>query len=308
MNGVPHDESDAERSPYDVDWAEDAPRLGATARDEGGWNASVARVLARPGDRTAIDIGCGGGGMTFALAAVLGPRARVIGVDGSAEVLAQARAGLAGAASGGAGPGAAGPAGVEFVHADLHHGFGPVREAVTEPADIVWACASVHHLGDQQAGVTALAALLGPDGRLALAEGGLHVQRLPWDLGLGEPGLELRMIAAKDRWFGRMRAQLPGSVPMPYGWTETLRRAGLDSVGTMSWLIEKPAPLSPERRVFMLDGLAPHVRRLGETGLLDEADVAAWARLLDPDDPAWLGNREDLYHLEVRSVHVGVRR
>ena len=145
---------------------------------------------------------------------MLGPGGLVVAADGNAEVLAEAGRRLAGV-----------PARVELVVADLGDGVEPLR--AHGPADLVWASASVHHVGDQQAAVAALASLLGPGGRLALAEGGLPTRRLPWDVGVGEPGLEVRLEAAQDRWFARMRAALPGSVPMPYGWTEALRRAGL---------------------------------------------------------------------------------
>ncbi len=313
---MPHDATTGPHShaadPYDIDWAESVPRLRAAARTDGDWTTSVAAALVRPGDRIAVDVGCGGGGMTLALAEALGSDARVIAVDGSPEVLAAARAGAAEAATRAAAEAtaaeAAGLAGIEFVLADLHGGFEPVRAALDGPADIIWASASVHHLGDQQAGVAALAGLLAPGGRLALAEGGAPPQCLPWDVGVGEPGLEVRLAAAQDRWFGRMRARLPGSVPMPYGWTEALRRTGLDGIRTMSWLIERPAPLPPDRRGSVVAGLARRVRWLDGTELLEPGDAAAWDRLLDEGDPAWLGNRDDLYHLEVRSVHVGARR
>src|SRR5690242_10582545 len=109
--------------------------------------------------------------------------------------------------------------------ASMDDGAEPLRRAIDAPADLIWASASVHHAADQQAAVDALASLLAPGGRLALAEGGLPARMLPWDLGLGEPGLELRLDAVQDRWFAAMRAGIPGSVPMPYGWTEALQRA-----------------------------------------------------------------------------------
>ena len=217
----------------------------------------------------------------------------MIGVDGAEDVLARARE-LAGDA-------------VEFVHADLHHGMAPLRDVVPDGADVIWASASVHHLSDQQAAVTELAGLLRPGGRLALAEGGLGPRHLPRDLGIGEPGIEGRLEAAQDAWFNRMRERLPGSVPMPYGWTEALRRAGLAHVTTRTWLIEVPAPLPAERRAAVLDRFEHRSGRLHEIGLISDADAAVWQRLLDPADPAWLGHRDDLYLLDARSVHLATR-
>jgi SAM-dependent methyltransferase len=230
--------------------------------------------------------------MAMVLAATL-PLARVIGVDGAPDVLARARE-LAGDV-------------VEFVLADLHHGFGPLLDVLPDGADVIWASASVHHLGDQQAAVDALAGLLRPGGRLALAEGGLPVKHLPFDLGVGEPGLENRLQAAQEAWFVGMRASLPGSVRMPYGWTEALRRAGLQSVVTRTWLLEQGPPLGAAELTHVLEKFGHRSGRLHEIGMISDDDAAAWRRLLDPADEAWLGNRADLYTLDARSVHMGVR-
>lgn len=287
-----------EPDPYLVDWSERVAGLVEMAREEHDWYEAVAASLLRPGDRVAVDVGCGAGGMTLALAAALGEAGFVLAVDGEPELLAAVRE-LVG--------GRSGLATVKTLVADLGDGAEPVRAALAGPADLLWASASVHHVGDQQAAVDALASLLGPGGRLALAEGGLAARNLPWDLGVGEPGLELRLEAANDRWFARMRAELPGSVRMPYGWSEALRRAGLTAVTARSTLRETPTPLRDEVRAQVVERLARWVDRLRLTGLLDAADVAAWDRLLDPEDPAWLGHRDDLFRLDVRTVHLGVR-
>lgn len=276
---------------FEIEWAEEAGRLRAAAADDGEWNAGVAQLLVRETDRVAVDVGCGGGGMAKALAAALPDGAEVVAIDADAEVLAQAREHTAGA--------------VRCELGSLDDGPEAVRRIVGRPADLVWASGSVHHAGDQQAAVDALAAVLGPGGRLALAEGGLPARSLPWDLGIGEPGLELRMEAASDRWFAGMRAALPGSVPMPYGWLETLRRAGLTSVSTRTLLIERPTPLGPDDREHVTRRLQNWVDRVRPTGFLSADDLATWDRLLDPADPHWLGNREDLSELSARSIHVG---
>lgn len=182
-----------------------------------------------------------------------------------------------------------------------------VRDALPpEGADVIWGSASIHHLADQQAGITALAGLLAPGGRLALAEGGLKPRHLPWDLGVGTPGLELRFEAAQDAWFAGMRASVPGSVPMPYGWTTALKRAGLTEVTTRSQLIEHGVPLAAEVKERVLKMFSHRVERLSETPeLLVPEDLDTWSRLVDPGDPLWLGNRDDLFWLEARSVHIG---
>jgi SAM-dependent methyltransferase len=284
-------------SAYEIDWSGLADRLVAAARDDAGWYAGLAAALVRPTDRLAVDVGCGGGGMAIALGAAVPAAARVVAVDGDDAVLAGARENAA----------AAGAA-VEFVRGDIAAGEAGLRDAIGAPADLVWASAVVHHAPDQQAALADLAALLAPGGRLALAEGGLRPRHLPWDLGLGEPGLELRLDAAQDRWLVGMRAALPGVVSMPYGWSEAMRRAGLVDVTSRSTLLERPAPLAPADREAVVGALRWRVDRLRETDLLDAEDERAWARLLDPADrTAFLGDRPDLYHLEVRTVYIGHR-
>jgi hypothetical protein len=204
----------------------------------------------------------------------------------------------------------------------MDDGAEPLRRAIAAPADLIWASASVHHAADQQAAVDALASLLAPGGRLALAEGGLPARHLPWDLGIGEPGLELRLDLAQDRWFKVMRDSLPGSVPMPYGWTEALTRAGLTGATTRSVLTETPAPLSPERLDGVVQAFRTRIERLtgadsghghghghghvvADEEWLTPEDVDVWQQLLDPDGPYYLGRRSDLAVLSVRSVHLG---
>lgn len=285
---------------YTLDWNDAAAGLAAAAVDEAGWYAAVAADLVRDPDgaatdraatgRVAIDVGCGGAGMTVALARRLGPGATVIAADHNQAVLDAAKAVTTAAG-----------VDVRFALVDLD---GPVE---LPAADLIWSSAAVHHAGDQQRAVDRLAALLKPGGTLALAEGGLKPRHLPWDLGIGEPGLEIRLEAAQDRWFGRMRAELPGSVPMPYGWPEALRRAGLTGVTTRTLLLERPVPLSDADRERVLGWLGKRFEWLHDTDLLSGADRETWEGLLDPAGPHWLGHRTDLCALEARSVQRGRR-
>ncbi|MEU4291853.1 class I SAM-dependent methyltransferase [Kribbella sp. NPDC026596] len=293
----------------EIEWAEEAGRLRASAEGEADWNRTVATSLVRDGDQVAVDVGCGGGGMAKALADALPAGATVVAIDADPDVLEQARQHTGGA--------------VRCELASMDDGAEPLRKAIDAPADLIWASASVHHAGDQQAAVEALASLLAPGGRLALAEGGLPARSLPWDLGVGEPGLELRLDLAQDQWFKVMRESLPGSVPMPYGWTDALTRAGLTDVTTRSILTETAPPLSAERLEHLVSGFRFRVERLtgtsSETGhghghghlvpadadWLSPDDLAAWQQLLDPDGPHYLGRRTDLAVLSVRSIHLG---
>jgi SAM-dependent methyltransferase len=281
---------------YDIDWRDERDRLATAARTDAEWNETVARRLCRASDRLALDVGCGGAGMALALARTLPEAAGVLALDGDESILETARSSMTAAGV---------PAGrVEFRQCDLHDGLDGLRRVVPAPADVVWASAVVHHVGDQQGAVNDLAALLAGGGRLALAEGGIGSRYLPWDVGVGEPGLELRLAAAEDVWFSRMRARLPGSVQMPYGWTDALRRAGLNDIAMWSFLIEQPAPLTDGDRADVIAGLRHRIDRIRDTGLLTEPDLAAWEQLLAAGGAA-LADRTDLYRLSVRIVHVG---
>ncbi|MBU8861553.1 MULTISPECIES: class I SAM-dependent methyltransferase [unclassified Micromonospora] len=281
-----------------IDWAAHKTRLVDAATADRAWYQAVARELVAPGDRLAVDVGCGGAGMALALARHM-TCGRVLAVDAEPAIVDVARARIY---DEWADPRVR----VDVALVDIDD-VDSLAETVGGHADLVWASAVVHHLGDQQRGINALAALLAQGGRLALAEGGLPARHLPWDLGVGDPGLELRLHTAEDRWFAGMRAALPGGRPMPYGWDEALRRAGLDPATTATALSELAPPLAPPERRAVVDRLADRVGRLRGTGLLTTADLCTWDRLLDPGDPVWLGNRRDVFLLEARSVHVGRR-
>lgn len=293
----------------EIEWGEWAGHLRESAANEADWNAAVAAGLVRDSDKVAADVGCGGGGMAKALAAAMPSGTTVVAIDADPDVLEQAREHTAGA--------------VRCELASMDDGAEPLRKAIDAPADLIWASASVHHAADQQAAIDALASLLAPGGRLALAESGLPARSLPWDLGIGEPGLELRLDLAQDKWFAAMRDSLPGTVPMPYGWTDALTRAGLVEVGTRSILTESSAPLAPEQQERVVTQFQHRVERLKpESGgqghghghghghiedqeWLSAEDLAVWEQLLDPDGAHYLGRRTDLAVLSVRSIHIG---
>jgi ubiquinone/menaquinone biosynthesis C-methylase UbiE len=286
----------ADEEPVVINWADKAERLGAAVADDAAWYAEMAAALVEPGDRVAVDVGCGGAGMAVALSRALSHDALIVGVDGDDTVLAAAHRAIAEA-------GVADDR-IELVRAGLDDNLSALP-GVAEGADVVWASASIHHVGDQQAAIDQLAALLAPGGRLALAEGGLPKRHLPWDLGIGEPGLEVRLLAADDRWFAKMRAALPGSVRMPYGWTTALREAGLTEITTRTTIFEKPAPLAGADLDKVLDSVSHRVDRANESGVLDAEDATVWARLLDAEDVMWIGRRDDVYSLTARCVHRG---
>ncbi|MBK1789271.1 class I SAM-dependent methyltransferase [Prauserella cavernicola] len=283
----------------DVDWAS---RLSSMRRLDALERESLASVATRltndlPADATVVDVGSGSGGMSAALAAALRERGggTLVLVDAVDELLAAA---LEAARDAGGSTVA-----VETVVADL--GTAMLHDLV-DGADLIWGSAVVHHLPDQQLAITRLADALHPGGLLAIAEGGLEARCLPWDLGIGEPGLEGRLAAAREDWFRQLRATMPDSVRMPYGWGTALRQAGLTDIGAFSYLLDHPAPTTQA----VVDFTVERTTWLSEIveDRLGDGDRAALRRLLDPAGPDYLGSRDDLYLLNVRTVHCGWHR
>ncbi|WP_326568596.1 class I SAM-dependent methyltransferase [Amycolatopsis rhabdoformis] len=177
---------------------------------------------------------------------------------------------------------------------------------VLPAADLVWASRVVHHLADQQRAVGTVAAVAKVGGLVALAEGGLDFRCLPWDLGVGRPGLEDRLLAAQAEWFIGMREGIEGAVAMPYGWSVALERADLTEVDSFGALVHHPAP-GPE---LLADYVVRRIARIFEFGAdhLTPDDRATLTTLLDPDGPHHLATRRDLYLTGAKTVHCGRRR
>ena len=268
--------------------------LETSARFDAPWVADAVAWLAgestrpdAPPPQRVLDVGCGAGGAACAFAAALGPGV-VSGFDRDPRLLAIARrraadAGLAGQ--------------IRWLAAR-------VDALPVEPgsADLVWVSGVVHHVPDQQAAIGTLAGLLRPGGRLALVEGGLPVRCLPFDIGLGAVGLESRLDEARSRWFADMRDEL-GGPPLPYGWPEALRRAGLVDVRARSFVAEASPPLDDFGRQVAERHLRSALTELGDRLGPDDRDTIA--RLIDPDDAAYIGRRDDLIVTAVRTLNVG---
>lgn len=265
-------------------------------------HAEIARrlVAAIPAgtEATVLDIGAGAGGQSVAFARELLARGggRLLIIDAVPALLEVAQQAVKAALDGDD------RVRVEIVTADAAaEDFG----AGIPAADLVWASRMVHHLPDQQAGVARLAGLLRPGGRLALAEGGVSARCLPWELGIGAPGLQDRLLGLRDAGFAQMRTDITGAVAMPYGWNVALTRAGLAEATSFSVLTDHPAPPTPAVRDSVVAWLAGLSERVGER--LGEEDRATIAALLDRSADTYIGAREDIYILGTTTVFVGRR-
>lgn len=275
----------------DVDWAEVVGQLQRGAEVLRPVSEEVMEWLGVTDGGRVTDIGCGAGGMTALLAKSVGSTGSVVAVDGEPALLnatlERCRA-----------------LGYEDRVTTIHHDLSAGPPSIDRLQDLVWAAHVVHHLPDQLAAIGQLAGLLIAGGRLALSEGGLRTVTLPWDVGTGQPGLEARLHAAEEAWFVDMRASIRDSRRAPYGWPTLLRQAGLSDVRTRSFLLDRPSPISPHVAGFVIESLRNRVQRAEDR--LPPDDLAAWQKLLDPEDDVYLGTRDDLFCLAAITVHVGV--
>ncbi|QUH00345.1 methyltransferase domain-containing protein [Saccharopolyspora erythraea] len=285
----------APHSHDNIDWDARLERLRDTDALTGPETAELVKRLLRPEDRSVVDVGAGAGGSAAAFAKALsGTGDTVTVVDSAPELLAAAADCANRAASGGVD--------VRAVRADAADDALP---DLVGQVDLVFASFVAHHLPDQIAGLRRMARMVRPGGRLALVEFGLEHRVLPWDIGLGEPGLESRLAAARDDRFRRMRAEMEGSVRMPMGWSAALSEAGLDDVESWSYLIDRPAPASGPalnaavRRLEWLREAAEETAGAEDLQVLDQ--------LLDPESPHFLRNRLDVQYLVANTVHVGTK-
>ena len=266
----------------------------------------VARRLVRalPDNPTVIDVGAGAGGMTVALTEALCARGggTVVVVDAVPELL-DAATSMARAAATYESDTTTTTVRIRPVLADV------ASEQPTEfanAAHLVWASNVLHHLPDQRKAAGNLIDALAPGGWFALAEGGLETRCLPWDLGVGKPGLQDRLAGARGDWFTRMREQIPDVVRLPVGWNLVLAEAGLHDVSAFSYLVDHPAPTKPVVRESIEDWLRWRSDVTGD--LLHPADRATVRRLLDPRDPEYVGLRDDVFFLQTNTVHIGQKR
>ncbi|MBA2676925.1 MAG: methyltransferase domain-containing protein [Ktedonobacteraceae bacterium] len=252
----------------------------------------VAWLQLAPGSRV-LDAGCGGGGMTRLLAEAVGPGGEVVGLDANPRLLEWGESQVKDTDLAGR---------IQFQEGDvLHLPFEDGR------FDLVWCSRVVHGLTDQLAGVHELARVTRPGGRVVLREGGLPLQFLPFDINLGDPGLEERLEVIHTQAFANGRSSLPGEVAYPYGWSHMLREAGLKSVSPRSFLYEFASPLEEDHTKFLEGWLSQNLHNPANKQLLTTQDAYALEQLLNADSPHYVFGRDDLHGILVNTVYDGIR-
>ncbi|MEV6751627.1 methyltransferase [Streptomyces sp. NPDC051214] len=276
----------------DIDWATMGPMLERNAELAAPQNREIAAWLRtwQPEPALIADVGSGSGSISFLLAEIF-PKANVIAVDPAEPLLERARERASREQL---------TDRFSTLQAELPQGIGELP-----PADLLWIGRALHHVGDQEGALAALADRLAPGGALALLEGGLNQRSLPRDIGFGRPGLQTRFDLADDEWFTRMRADLPGAKAVTEDWPTLLKEAGLRHAGTRTFLLDLPAPVSEAARAQIISELSR--RRDMHEDTLTPDDLTTADRLLDPDDEQSLHHRPDVFLLSAQTVHVGVK-
>jgi len=212
------------------DW--DAATYDRVANPQARWGAAVVDRLPLAGDETVLDAGAGSGRVTELLAERL-PKGRVIALDGSPSMIAEARRRLSRFGDR-----------VEYVVADLSRPF-TLPDGVV--ADAILSTATFHWILDHDALFRNLAAVVRPGGRFVAQCG-----------GAGNVASVMAVLATVgDGWLGEKEFATPEET------AQRLARAGFVDIET--WLQPEPTRFEPGEPFEAFLGtviLGPHVARL----------------------------------------------
>ncbi len=272
------------------EWADQTEREGqlllAFVTDAMRW-ATELRPPDAPPVRRVLDIGSGPGVGTCELARLF-PDAHVLAVDASPAMLDRVRQR---AAVHGLGE----RIGVRL--AELPGGLDEV-----EPAEMIWASMSLHHVGDEAAALGVLRDLLEPSGLLVIAEFAAPaetMQVLPDELDVGRPGFTERLERAREGWFAAMRHGLGGDGSTA-DLSAMLGAAGLEMVGSRLARQRLDPPLAEDARQVVLGHLRQTRKHLDD--YLDDEDLRTLDVLTDTDDPRSVVHRSDVYVAASRQI------
>ncbi|NOK57890.1 MAG: hypothetical protein GFH27_549287n194 [Chloroflexi bacterium AL-W] len=176
--------------------------------------------------------------------------------------------------------------------------------------DMVWTSYVLHHIADKLHVVGELKRVLKPGGRLAIREGGLPLQMLPHDIGLGEPGLQDRLRVAQNTWFTAMtRHILPDEKPYPFGWSQLLLDSKFTDVQARTFVTDFLPPFNKAQQQFILHYFQRTLDRDdGKYGpLLNDADKKTLEQLTNENSETFILKRRDLHVRYGLSVYLGVK-
>jgi SAM-dependent methyltransferase len=240
------------------------PELARLERQAGLFAGPTRALLLRAGLRAGqrvLDLGCGVGDVTFAVAELVGPSGEVVGVDRAPRAVATARQRAA----------ARGLGHVTFVESALDALDIP-------PVDAVVGRFVLMHQADPAQTLKRAARLLRPGGVVAIMESHLTVLTPPWHSWPPSPAYSelldvmLRVIAAAG-----------GRTDMGLGLRATFLDAGLPdpALDVHATLSGADAPWMCRYMADSLRSMQEVAARLGIEGLTSEAIDALERRLLD---------------------------
>jgi SAM-dependent methyltransferase len=240
-----------------------------------------------------LDAGCGAGGMTRLLAEAVGDGGQVTALDIELQLL-EATQNLVAATDF--------SSRVKYEQASIDDL--PFPDGTF---DLVWCSRVIHHMRDMLAAAREIRRVLKPGGKFAMREDGHLVQLLPFDIGLGEPGLDERLNAVRAWDFAQVRPSIPDSVPYPFGWTQLLRDAGFTDVKARSFLFEALPPFDDNLGRFVLRHWRHPLEAAEIRARLSPEDRQMLEQLVDEQSPHFLLKRPDLHFVKVSSVFVGAQ-
>jgi len=242
---------------------------------------AIAGLELRPGMRV-LDAGCGTGEALAWLLSEVEPHGTVVGVDLSAAHVAAARRGRS-------------PT-IRVLQADLLE-----MPLAAGSFDAIWCVNVINHLRDPLLGVQRLAALLVPDGRLAVGQSSfLPDMYFAWDSRLERLTNEAVRAYYRDRYCLDER-DLAGTRSL----VGLLTRAGLRRVRARTYIIERTAPLDAAAENYLLEGIFKGTWGERLRPYLSTEDYAELSRLCDPKDSQFALRRPDFHLLQTFSVVVG---
>jgi SAM-dependent methyltransferase len=180
------------------------------------------------------------------------------------------------------------------VQADLDDGWPDVGTL-----DLTWASMSLHHLADPGRVLREVLAASRPGGLIAVAEFPEPLLFLPDDLGIGRPGFEDRVNAARNH------AHAETMPTLGTAWAPRLADAGWQVVDECDFTIEQNPPRHPKAVHYARGWFARLSAGFGDR--LDADDQATLAALLDEHGPDSLLRRTDLHIRGLRTITLGRR-
>lgn len=240
---------------HPADW--DAAGYARAATPQQEWSGDVLDRLRLAGDETVLDAGCGSDGVTERLLGKL-PHGRVIALDSSPAMIAEAERHLAAAAAEGR---------VGFTCQDL------ASFELDSPVDRVFSNAVLHWVSGHPALLRRFAAALRPGGRLVAQYGGRG--------NVAEPVAAITQLVEGgdfDRWLAGYRT--PWTFNGPEETAAWLREAGFEQ--PECWLEDRVARPENPRAFFETSFLSEVRERLPE-GVFPEFVDRAMAAMGNPE-------------------------